>query len=231
MASSTADTGLPKVAAMPAAAPAASSVLRSIAVVSIICPISEPNAPPVAMIGPSAPKGPPVPMAMAALSGLRKVRRRDAALVQQHLLHRLGDAVPPDGLGAVAGHEADEDSADNRDGDHPQPQPVVGRRPVAGGEPAEEADIGDQPDKPNEHLRDDRRGDGQADRQERYQHDAGIDQRRFGRHIGLRQRRPHGDGHGKVIGRRSTLDLVFQQVACRLGLVRHLRHSVCLRPR
>ncbi len=74
-ASKVAATGLPKVAAMPAAAPAASRVLRSSAVVAKSCPTSEPRAPPVAMIGPSAPNGPPVPMAMAAESGLRNVIR------------------------------------------------------------------------------------------------------------------------------------------------------------
>jgi hypothetical protein len=75
MASSTAEIGLPKVAAMPAAAPAASSVLRSSAVIFSNCPTSEPSAPPVAMIGPSAPNGPPMPMAMAAEIGFRKVTR------------------------------------------------------------------------------------------------------------------------------------------------------------
>ena len=74
------------------------------------CPTSEPSAPPVAMIGPSAPKGPPVPMAMAAESGLRNVMRGgDAALVEEHLLHRLGDAVAADGLRPVARHQADDD--------------------------------------------------------------------------------------------------------------------------
>ena len=72
---STAETGLPKVAAMPAAAPAASSVFRSMAVVLTICPSSDPSAPPVAMIGPSAPNGPPVPMEIAALTGLSSVTR------------------------------------------------------------------------------------------------------------------------------------------------------------
>ncbi len=75
MARSAADTGLPNVADMPAAAPAASRVLRSSAVVSTSCPTSEPSAPPVAMMGPSAPNGPPVPMAMAAESGFRNVIR------------------------------------------------------------------------------------------------------------------------------------------------------------
>ena len=60
---------------MPAAAPAASSVLRSAAVVRRTWPTSEPSAPPVAMIGPSAPNGPPVPMATAAESGFRNVMR------------------------------------------------------------------------------------------------------------------------------------------------------------
>lgn len=78
MASSTAETGLPNVADMPAAAPAASKVLRLSADVFVICPSNEPKAPPVAIIGPSAPKGPPVPIASAAESGLRNVRRGGA---------------------------------------------------------------------------------------------------------------------------------------------------------
>src|SRR5215467_5309482 len=72
-ASSTALTGVPNVAAIPAAAPQASNVLRSVAVVRSSCPTNEPSAPPVAMIGPSAPNGPPVPIAIAALRGFRNV--------------------------------------------------------------------------------------------------------------------------------------------------------------
>jgi hypothetical protein len=60
---------------MPAAAPAASRIFRSTAVVFNNCPTNEPSAPPVAMIGPSAPKGPPVPIAMAAESGFKNVIR------------------------------------------------------------------------------------------------------------------------------------------------------------
>ena len=63
--------GALNVAAMPAPAPHASSTLRSVAVVENIWPTSEPKAPPVWMIGPSAPNGPPVPMAIAAESGFR----------------------------------------------------------------------------------------------------------------------------------------------------------------
>ena len=60
---------------MPATAPAASSVLRSSVVTVRIWPRNDPSAPPVAMIGPSAPKGPPVPMAIAAESGLSTISR------------------------------------------------------------------------------------------------------------------------------------------------------------
>jgi hypothetical protein len=62
-------------AAIPAAAAAASRALRSSGVMCNNCPSSEPSAPPVAMIGPSAPKGPPVPIEIAADSGLRNTMR------------------------------------------------------------------------------------------------------------------------------------------------------------
>jgi hypothetical protein len=44
--------------------------LRSLAETWITWPTSDPIAPPVTMIGPPAPNGPPVPMASAAESGL-----------------------------------------------------------------------------------------------------------------------------------------------------------------
>lgn len=69
IASSTAATGEPNVADMPAAAPDASRIFRSSAVIFANCPTSEPSAPPVAMMGPSAPNGPPVPIATTADSG------------------------------------------------------------------------------------------------------------------------------------------------------------------
>ena len=68
---STAATGEAKVADMPAAAPATSSVRRSALVRWNSCAIIDPKAPPVMMMGPSAPKGPPEPMEMAEESGLR----------------------------------------------------------------------------------------------------------------------------------------------------------------
>ena len=63
--------GVPKTVVMPAAAPATSSVLRSLSLTGSAWAISDPIAPPVMMIGPSAPNGPPVPMAIAEESGLR----------------------------------------------------------------------------------------------------------------------------------------------------------------
>ena len=60
----------PKIAVIPATAPATSKVLRSALVIWKYCPISEPTAPPVMMIGPSAPNGPPDPMEIADDSGL-----------------------------------------------------------------------------------------------------------------------------------------------------------------
>ena len=82
IASTTAASGAPNVAAMPAAAPQASRILRSAGETWSTCPSSEPSAPPVTMIGPSAPNGPPVPMAIAADSGLATRRaRRDPALL------------------------------------------------------------------------------------------------------------------------------------------------------
>src|SRR5205807_8508900 len=55
------------------------SVFRSTAVVCRSCPTSEPTAPPVAMIGPSAPKGPPVPMERTQMYTTRPCQPRPAA--------------------------------------------------------------------------------------------------------------------------------------------------------
>ena len=64
--------GLPKIAAMPAVAPAANRIFLSLSLIFINCPRVEPNAPPVAIIGPSAPNGPPVPIEIADEIGFKK---------------------------------------------------------------------------------------------------------------------------------------------------------------
>ena len=73
MANMTAASGLPKMAAMPEQAPAARIIFRSAEEICMSWPVREPNAPPVAMMGPSAPKGPPVPIEIAADRGFRNV--------------------------------------------------------------------------------------------------------------------------------------------------------------
>ncbi|MDG7006822.1 MAG: hypothetical protein JRN06_01105 [Nitrososphaerota archaeon] len=53
----TAAMGVPKVAAIPAAAPEAKRIFLSAPVMLTACPMKEPKAPPVWIMGPSAPKG------------------------------------------------------------------------------------------------------------------------------------------------------------------------------
>ena len=67
----TAAIGDANVADIPAAAPATSSVFLSAAERWNRWAMIEPKAPPVMMIGPSAPKGPPDPIEIAEESGLR----------------------------------------------------------------------------------------------------------------------------------------------------------------
>jgi len=68
---SAAAIGALNVADMPPAAPATSKVLRSALLRCRNCAISEPIAPPVMMMGPSAPNGPLEPMEIADDNGLR----------------------------------------------------------------------------------------------------------------------------------------------------------------
>ncbi len=68
-------TGVPNTALIPAAAPATRRARRSDAVRRNSCPTIEPRAPPVKMIGPSAPNGPPVPMLMALDIGFKTANR------------------------------------------------------------------------------------------------------------------------------------------------------------
>ena len=79
-ASMTAAMGVPNTVVMPAAAPATSNVFRSASLTGSNWAISEPMAPPVMMIGPSAPNGPPVPMEIAEESGLRMATFRSSLL-------------------------------------------------------------------------------------------------------------------------------------------------------
>jgi len=78
-----------KIADIPAVAPAVSITFLSLAVMCIICPATEPNAPPVAIIGPSAPNGPPVPIEIAEEIGFKNVIWFYPTFICQYLLHRF----------------------------------------------------------------------------------------------------------------------------------------------
>ena len=74
------------------------------------------------MIGPSAPNGPPVPMAIAEDSGFRIATLSvEPRAPEQDRLDRLGDAVATDLLAAVARHQADDERADHRHEHAPRP--------------------------------------------------------------------------------------------------------------
>ena len=65
MANMTPPMGVLKVAAMPAPAPAATSEIRCHTGMRMICPMVDPSAEPIWMIGPSRPTDEPLPIAMA----------------------------------------------------------------------------------------------------------------------------------------------------------------------
>src|SRR6185312_319260 len=110
-ANSTAASGVPNTAVMPAQAPATSSALRSAEVRLKLCANKEAAAPPVMMLGPSAPNAPPLPITMPADSGFES-------------LGTAGDPPPlPDKPRAQAGQQANE----GRSLDHPFPQMILGR--------------------------------------------------------------------------------------------------------
>jgi hypothetical protein len=115
-------TGVANVADIPAAAPATNSVVRSASVTRIHCAISDPTAPPVIMIGPSAPKGPPDPMAIAAEIGFNM---SDFGIhfcaMQENRFDRLGDSVPTDLVRTEPRHQPHKEPANYRHDDHPVP--------------------------------------------------------------------------------------------------------------
>ena len=122
-------TGVAKVADMPAAAPATSRVVRSASVTCIHCPISDPTAPPVMMIGPSAPNGPPEPIAIAAETGFRSaIFGVNLRAMQQDCLDGLGNPVSADLVGPETRHQPHQDTADYRDHHHPVAQRAACRR-------------------------------------------------------------------------------------------------------
>jgi hypothetical protein len=78
---------------MPAVAPATSSVFRSAALKSNSCANREPIAPPVMMIGPSAPNGPPLPIEMAEEMGFRIATLSDNLLSPNRMVS-IASGIP-----------------------------------------------------------------------------------------------------------------------------------------
>ena len=105
-------TGVANVADMPAAAPATSSVVRSASVRCIHCATSDPTAPPVIMIGPSAPKGPPDPIAIAAEIGFKQRNLRiHFCAMKENRFDRLWNSVAPDLVRTKPRHQSHQETA------------------------------------------------------------------------------------------------------------------------
>ena len=86
-------SGALNVAAIPPAAPATSSAFRSSADRCRHWASIDPTAPPVMMIGPSAPNGPPVPIDTAADTGL-STATRGATLLPPVTIASMVSGIP-----------------------------------------------------------------------------------------------------------------------------------------
>ena len=152
---SVAATGVPNTALIPAAAPATRRLLRWAAVRWKSWPTIEPTAPPVRMIGPFGAERAAGPDADGARDRLQDGEAGlDLAAVDEDPLHRLGDAVAPDLLGAEPGHEPDDETAPDRDdhGDGAQGVGVGGDQMDA--ESLEVEQVGEEPDHVEQGQRD-----------------------------------------------------------------------------
>ena len=116
MANITPPIGVLKVAAMPAPAPAATSVMRCHGAMLMICPSVEPIAEPIWMIGPSRPTAAPVP-----IDKRRRERfdhgdhRADQTLFIIDGIHHLGHAMTAGLRREIGDQEGDDQAADDGD--------------------------------------------------------------------------------------------------------------------
>src|SRR6185312_5089851 len=85
--------GVPKMPVIPAHAPATSNVLRSAALNRKSWANSEPIAPPVMMIGPSAPNGPPLPIDTADDNGFNSATFSDSLLSPNRIVS-IASGIP-----------------------------------------------------------------------------------------------------------------------------------------
>ncbi len=191
-ASSAAAMGEANVADMPAAAPATRSVFRSAAVSRKSCATIDPNAPPVMMIGPSAPNGPPDPIEIADESGFKIATRGSTRLPRSRdRFDRFGNAVTANALGAIARHHADDERADDGNEHRPVPEVILRGRDGLDARALEEEDVREERDHPKQRDRDVRRDHADEDRQARDGNDA-----RCGGEIAELFRRTRWGGHG-----------------------------------
>ncbi len=133
---------------------------------------------------------------------------RDAARVGEDLFHCLGNAVAADRGRPEPRHDPDEDAPGDRHEDHPDAEPMIGRRHEAGGEAAVEGEVGDEADHAGQELRHPAGRQRQHHGEPRDDHVAVLDQRRPRREGALRERRAEGGRDGQSVGRRRVLDVV-----------------------
>jgi len=93
----------------------------------------------------------------------------NAAAIDQHRFHGFGDAVASDLLTAIASHDADNDAADDRDENHPNPKMIVACAAEGERESVKKEDVGEQPDQVVEHECDEAREEADAGGQHRNQ--------------------------------------------------------------
>ena len=154
-ASSTAATGVPKMAVMPPAAPATSSVLRSAA--GEVEALGEERADRAAGHDDRA-FGAERAAGADGDGGRERLEdgdfRLDPAAADQDGLDRLGDAVAANLLRAVARHQADDQAADDGHEHDPIAKAMLVRRLKNRREMLIESQIGDHSDEPDQHLGD-----------------------------------------------------------------------------
>ena len=103
--------------------------------------------------------------------------RLNAAAVHHHRLHGLGYAVPFNLRRSILRHEANDDSANHRNRDHPQPKLIVARAYELSDEAVVKENVGEQADQFVQHERNQPREQPDAGCKKRYQHHAEL--RRF----------------------------------------------------
>ena len=121
------------------------------------------------MIGPSAPKGPPVPIEMAEEIGFRMATGGGSDFAEQNRLDGLRDAVPADFFRSVTCEQADHQRAEDRGEDHGVAQVLRLGQSVPGRQLMKEGHVRNEGYQPDEHLGDEgadgtyRQGQGRED--------------------------------------------------------------------